>query len=80
MKTKLVVLGLAFIFTFAVGIHLEASTNLENLQEGQKIHGFKVMNVYENAAGKAMGARFVSDRYGFIIDLLQIQSVPQAFF
>jgi hypothetical protein len=53
---------------------------LDSLKPDQKVHGFSVANVYENAAGKTMGARFISDRYGFIIDLMRIQSVPQAFF
>jgi Zn-dependent M16 (insulinase) family peptidase len=53
---------------------------LDSLKPGKKIHGFSVACVYENAAGKAMGARFISDRYGFILDVMRIQSVPQAFF
>ena len=53
---------------------------LNSLAPDDEIHGFSVANVYENAAGKAMGARFVSDRYGFIVDVMRIQSVPQAFF
>lgn len=53
---------------------------LDSLKPDKKIHGFSVANVYENAAGKAMGARFISDRYGFIVDVMRIQSVPQAFF
>jgi hypothetical protein len=53
---------------------------LDSLKPDKKIHGFSVANVYENAAGKTMGARFISDRYGFIVDIMRIQSVPQAFF
>ncbi|MBD3218187.1 MAG: hypothetical protein GF310_07915 [candidate division Zixibacteria bacterium] len=53
---------------------------LESLNENQKVAGFSAANVYENALGNAMGARFISDKYGFIIDLLKIQSVPQGFF
>jgi len=80
VKTRTGALGLALLFIITFTVQVSAITNLEALHEGQTIYGFKVMNVYENGAGKAMGARFVSDRYGFIIDLLQIQSVPQAFF
>ncbi len=54
--------------------------SLDSLKPHEKIHGFSVACVYENAAGKAMGARFISDRYGFILDVMRIQSVPQAFF
>jgi Zn-dependent M16 (insulinase) family peptidase len=53
---------------------------LDGLRSDENIHGFDVVNVYENAAGRAMGARFISDRYGFIVDVMRIQSVPQAFF
>jgi len=73
--TMAIVLGVVCLFAQAA-----ADAYLESLQPLQKIHGFTVSNVYENGAGQAMGARFVSDRYGFIIDLVQIQSVPQAFY
>ena len=52
----------------------------DQLQPDQKIHGFTTTNVYENGSGDAMGARFISDAHGFIIDLMQIESVPQAFY
>lgn len=80
MKKILSILGVTFILTISVIAPVAAGTDLENFHQGQKIHGFRAMNLYENAAGKLMGARFISDKYGFIIDLLQIQSVPQAFF
>ncbi len=57
-----------------------ADTILETLQDGQKIHGFTARVVYLDGADKPMGARFISDKYGFIVDLMQIQSVPQGFF
>ncbi len=56
-----------------------ADQYFERLQPEQKVSGFTALNVYENASGEAMGARFVSDKYGFVIDLMRIQSVPQAF-
>ena len=57
-----------------------ASVELKDLTENQSIHGFKTVSLYDNASGKPMGARFVSERFGFIIDYLQIESVPQSFF
>lgn len=54
--------------------------DFENLQKNDKIKGFIVESLYEDGTGKAMGGRFVSERYGFVVDLLSIQSVPQAFF
>jgi Zn-dependent M16 (insulinase) family peptidase len=80
MKRKLAILGLALVLFFVVTVQVWANANLEDFKEGQKIHGFSVMNVYENSTGKPIGARFVSNKFGFIIDLVQIQSVPQAFF
>src|ERR1035438_3415846 len=50
-----------------------------NLTEGQTISGFKTVAVYLDDSDRPMGARFVHERSGFTLDLLQIQSVPQAF-
>ena len=77
-KTRIllsVMIGVLVVFAPAL-----ADEYLESLQPMQNIHGFTVSNVYENGAGQAMGARFISDKYGFIIDLMQIQSVPQGFY
>jgi Zn-dependent M16 (insulinase) family peptidase len=52
----------------------------DGLRPDQTLAGFRAVNVYEGAQGQAMGARFVSHRYGFLVDLLEIESVPQAFF
>ena len=52
---------------------------LDNLSEGSRVEGFRATALYLNDAGRPMGARFVHERTGFIFDLLQIQSVPQAF-
>lgn len=54
--------------------------DFENLKENENIEGFLVVNLYEDGAGKAMGGRFISEKSGFVVDLLRIQSVPQAFF
>ncbi len=50
-----------------------------NLTEGQLVSGFKTVAVYLDDSDHAMGARFRHERTGFTLDLLQIQSVPQAF-
>lgn len=49
------------------------------LTEGQSLDGFTAAAVYLDDAGRAMGARLRHQRTGFTLDLLQIQSVPQAF-
>ena len=60
-----------------------AQTNEANpyaaLTKGQTVHGFRTDAVYLDATDKPMGGRFVHLRTGFTLDLLQIQSVPQAF-
>ncbi len=58
----------------------QGASDMGSFQEGQAVHGFKAMNLYENSAGSIMGTRFISEKYGFIIDLMQIESVPQAFY
>jgi Zn-dependent M16 (insulinase) family peptidase len=50
-----------------------------DLSEGQVINGFRAVAVYLDDAGRPMGARFKQVRSGFTLDLLGIQSVPQAF-
>jgi len=70
----------ALVLTVAVFSPLMADDFLENLQPDQVVHGFRTANLYDNSSGKAMGARFVSEKYGYIVDLVQIQSVPQAFY
>lgn len=80
MNKKMRCLLVAVIGVLVLFSHAIADEYLESLQPMQKINGFTVSNVYENGAGQAMGARFISDKYGFIIDLMQIQSVPQAFY
>ncbi|HSS21277.1 MAG TPA: hypothetical protein VLL54_14480 [Pyrinomonadaceae bacterium] len=49
------------------------------LAKGQLVQGFRTDAVYLDAADKPIGARFIHARTGFTLDLLQIQSVPQAF-
>src|SRR5688572_14008059 len=49
------------------------------LTEGQTISGFRTTAVYLNDSDLPMGARFIHQRSGFTLDVLDIQSVPQAF-
>jgi len=57
----------------------KAPLTLASLAPNQSLHGFKVVAVYLNDVDKPMGARFVHQGTGFTLDLLQIESVPQAF-
>src|ERR1043166_6129810 len=49
------------------------------LTKNQILHGFRVDAVYLDDADKPIGARLIHERTGFTLDLLQIQSGPQAF-
>jgi Zn-dependent M16 (insulinase) family peptidase len=55
------------------------SVSFENLTRGKKVNGFRADAVYLNDADRPMGARFIHERTGFTLDLLQIESVPQSF-
>lgn len=56
-----------------------ADPAFESLKPHQIIADFRIETVYEDDAGKAMGGRFRHVPSGFVLDLLRIQSVPQAF-
>jgi Zn-dependent M16 (insulinase) family peptidase len=61
--------------TFAQG-----DTNpFDALTKGRIINGFRADAVYLDDGDKPIGGRFVHVQTGFTLDLLQIQSVPQAF-
>jgi Zn-dependent M16 (insulinase) family peptidase len=42
-------------------------------------HGFRAAAVYLDDADQPFGARFIHRKTGFTLDLIQVQSVPQAF-
>ena len=48
------------------------------LTKGLVVHGFRTDAVYLDATDKPFGGHFIHVRTGFTLDLLQIQSVPQA--
>jgi Zn-dependent M16 (insulinase) family peptidase len=54
------------------------TVELKSLADGQAIAGFKVTAVYLNDADQPMGARFVHRKSGFTLDILRIESIPQA--
>jgi len=47
--------------------------------EPQHNTSFRTVSIYLNDSDAAMGARLIHERSGFTLDLLQIESVPQAF-
>ncbi|MEO5881963.1 MAG: hypothetical protein ABIQ06_06065 [Caldimonas sp.] len=56
-----------------------AAVDLATLKAGDRTHRFEATAVYLDASDRPMGARFMHRPTGFQLDLLQIESVPQAF-
>ena len=80
MKFNLRIIVLSLLSAVLLCLPVQADQFLDNLKPDQTVNGFRTVSLYDNASGQAMGARFINEKNGFIIDLLQIQSVPQAFF
>jgi Zn-dependent M16 (insulinase) family peptidase len=69
-------------FTFSINTVVKAQKSvisLSSLKAGEMLHGFKAIAVYLNDADQPMGGRFVHEKSGFTLDLLQVESVPQTF-
>lgn len=56
-----------------------AETTYANLRPSEIVEGFRTDAVYVNESDKEIGARFRHIKSGLILDLVQIESVPQAF-
>ncbi|MGH8015019.1 MAG: hypothetical protein ACREBV_02390, partial [Candidatus Zixiibacteriota bacterium] len=54
-------------------------STLEDLSQKQKIASFETEAVYLNQNGKRIGARFRHVPSNFVLDVMRIQSLPQAF-
>ncbi|MCB1046598.1 MAG: hypothetical protein KDC10_05300, partial [Calditrichaeota bacterium] len=52
--------------------------DLASLHQDQDVAGFSCQALYEDGRGQVMGARLLAPN-GFVLDLLTIESVPQAF-
>src|ERR1700722_13243736 len=50
-----------------------------DVNEQTATQGFRAAAVYLNDTDQPFGARFVHQKTGFTLDLIQVQSVPQAF-
>jgi len=55
------------------------AADFAGLKTGDRLHRFETTAVYLDAGDRPMGARFMHGPTGFQLDLLQIESVPQAF-
>lgn len=71
-------LSTSFLALAAV-VPAQAAVQISTLKAGDRAHRFETTAVYLDAADRPMGARFVHRPTGFQLDLLQIESVPQAF-
>ena len=60
-------------------VTVQADIDLDKLTKNQEVDGYRVNAIYLNDANKPMGAQFVHRRSGFTLDLLRIESVPQAY-
>lgn len=67
------------LLLLAAAAMAQPNISYNNLKEGQILSGFRANAVYLDDAGRAIGARFQHETTGFTLDLLQIQSAPQAF-
>jgi Zn-dependent M16 (insulinase) family peptidase len=56
-----------------------APVDLESLAENQVVRGFRAAAVYLDGNDAAIGARFVHQATGFVLDYLRIESAPQGF-
>src|SRR5690242_7168908 len=65
-------------FTFNLWAQ-QKNLSLSSLSQSEVVDGFKAEAIYLNDANEPMGGRFVHQATGFTLDLLQIESVPQAF-
>jgi hypothetical protein len=57
----------------------QAPVDLAALEPGRAVHGFRVESIYLDHRDRPLGARFRHPATGFQLDLLQVESVPQAF-
>src|ERR1700678_1002682 len=74
--TGILVLTISLAAAAAPG---EAPAAFSDVNEQTAAHGFRATAVYLNDADQPFGARFIHQKTGFTLDLIQVQSVPQAF-
>jgi len=63
----------------AMGASNETPVGFSDVTPQTVSHGFRATAVYLNDTDQPFGARFVHQKSGFTLDLIQVQSVPQAF-
>src|SRR5258706_2544698 len=71
---KIVAMALSLMFSTLAG-----AGDLDKLRVGDTAQGFRATTIYLDEADRALGARFVHLKTRHTLDLLQIESVPQAY-
>ena len=83
MKISIILSGFLVMWSSALFSMVDntaiSSINLAILQPNQQVAGFYTEAVYSTDEQDILGARFIHKKSGFILDLLRIQTVQQAF-
>ena len=74
-----VVTVISLLFMLTASIHAGEPAAFSDVTDQTASHGFRASAVYLDDAGQPFGARFIHEKTGFTLDLIQVQSVPQAF-
>ena len=79
MLKRLTTVAAAFSLAAFSAVSSFGQATLDELTQNQKIASFETEAVYLNQNGKRIGARFRHVPSRFVLDVLRIQSLPQAF-
>jgi Zn-dependent M16 (insulinase) family peptidase len=71
--------GIALLISLPSLARAAPPASFSDVSEQTESHGFRAAAVYQDDAGQPFGARFMHRKSGFTLDLIQVQSVPQAF-
>ncbi|HLJ29212.1 MAG TPA: hypothetical protein VKY85_21065 [Candidatus Angelobacter sp.] len=78
LPASIAICFLILVSSGAVCTAQSRAVSLDSFSQGQVVSGFKVSSIYLNDSEQPMGGRFVHVATGFTLDVLVIQSVPQA--
>lgn len=67
------------LFMLTVATNAAEPASFADVTDQTISHGFRASAVYLDDSGTPFGARFIHEKTGFTLDLIQVQSVPQAF-
>jgi Zn-dependent M16 (insulinase) family peptidase len=67
------------LFMLTLSTQAAEPTTFSDVTDQTRSHGFRATALYLDDSGQPFGARFIHEKTGFTLDLIQVQSVPQAF-